>query len=240
MKIFVYLTKTNSGKKREENFELKPNLDDDDDEDVNYLDEYKSDIIESFLMKDNDDDQTCQDESFQMNKSQNNNKDDDEEEASDLDQDNLDEFNYYFNNRENENNDDELEEEEQQEDESASFSENVEEKAANKKRNTIGTIRVRKFSESIRVALERKFLKNNFISGPEKVKLARSLNLSERQVQKWFVHRREKLRRRSRLSESFLKKVEIDSDQAEVNFILNFIAYCKPSFSVPWGPEYSS
>jgi hypothetical protein len=163
MKIFVYLTKSNSVKKREENFELKQTLDDD--EDINYLDEYKSDIIESFLMKDNDDDQACQDESFQMNKSQKINKDD--EEVSDLDQDNLDEFNYYYNNRENENNNDELELEEEEEDgvESASFSENVDEKATNKKRTTNGTIRVRKFSESIRVELERKFLKNNFISG---------------------------------------------------------------------------
>ena len=56
-------------------------------------------------------------------------------------------------------------------------------------------LRVRKFSESIRNELERKFLTNNFISGVEKSQLAVKLNLTERQVQKWFVHRREKLRR---------------------------------------------
>lgn len=55
--------------------------------------------------------------------------------------------------------------------------------------------RVRKFSDAIRSELERKFLENNFISGIEKTQLARRLELTERQVQKWFVHRREKLRR---------------------------------------------
>lgn len=55
--------------------------------------------------------------------------------------------------------------------------------------------RIRKFSDEIRDELERKFLQNNFISGNEKTYLAKSLNLTERQVQKWFVHRREKLRR---------------------------------------------
>lgn len=55
--------------------------------------------------------------------------------------------------------------------------------------------RIRKFSDKIRDELERKFLQNNFISGNEKTYLAKSLNLTERQVQKWFVHRREKLRR---------------------------------------------
>ena len=55
--------------------------------------------------------------------------------------------------------------------------------------------RVRKFSDAIRSELESKFLENNFISGIEKTQLARRLELTERQVQKWFVHRREKLRR---------------------------------------------
>ena len=55
--------------------------------------------------------------------------------------------------------------------------------------------RIRKFSEHIRNALESKFLSNNFISGPEKSELAKRLDLTERQVQKWFIHRREKLRR---------------------------------------------
>ncbi len=65
-------------------------------------------------------------------------------------------------------------------------------------KNNNGTerkVRVRKFSEAIRSELERKFLLNNFISGVEKAQLARKLELTERQVQKWFVHRREKLRR---------------------------------------------
>lgn len=53
----------------------------------------------------------------------------------------------------------------------------------------------RKFSEDIRCELERKFRANNFISGMEKRELAKKLHLTERQVQKWFVHRREKLRK---------------------------------------------
>lgn len=61
--------------------------------------------------------------------------------------------------------------------------------------NSNATSRIRKFSDQIRDQLERHFLLNNFISGSEKSKLARKLNLTERQVQKWFVHRREKLRR---------------------------------------------
>ena len=55
--------------------------------------------------------------------------------------------------------------------------------------------RVRKFSDAIRNELEQKFLENNFISGVQKSQLAAKLALTERQVQKWFVHRREKLRR---------------------------------------------
>jgi hypothetical protein len=56
-------------------------------------------------------------------------------------------------------------------------------------------IRIRKFSEEIRNELEAAFLAKNFISGFEKAELSKRLNLTERQVQKWFVHRREKLRR---------------------------------------------
>lgn len=59
-------------------------------------------------------------------------------------------------------------------------------------------LRVRKFSDAIRLELERKFTANNFISGIEKTQLAKKLNLTERQVQKWFVHRREKLRRQEK------------------------------------------
>lgn len=55
--------------------------------------------------------------------------------------------------------------------------------------------RIRKFSEAIRFELEKAFLANNFISGTEKAELACRLELTERQVQKWFVHRREKLRK---------------------------------------------
>lgn len=57
------------------------------------------------------------------------------------------------------------------------------------------TIRVRKFSDRVRNELEKKFQLSNFISGAEKKSIAKKLNLTERQVQKWFVHRREKLRR---------------------------------------------
>jgi len=56
-------------------------------------------------------------------------------------------------------------------------------------------LRIRKFSEKIRYELEMAFLAKNFISGLEKAELAKRLDLTERQVQKWFVHRREKLRR---------------------------------------------
>ncbi len=55
--------------------------------------------------------------------------------------------------------------------------------------------RIRKFSDKIRNELEREFLANNFITGGQKKVLAKRLSLSERQVSKWFVHRREKLRR---------------------------------------------
>ena len=55
--------------------------------------------------------------------------------------------------------------------------------------------RIRKFSEKIRNELERAFLANNFITGAQKKVLAKRLSLTERQVSKWFVHRREKLRR---------------------------------------------
>lgn len=55
--------------------------------------------------------------------------------------------------------------------------------------------RIRKFSEATRHELEKAFLVKNFISGSERCELATRLNLTERQVQKWFVHRREKLRK---------------------------------------------
>lgn len=54
---------------------------------------------------------------------------------------------------------------------------------------------IRKFNEEIRVELEAKFAENNFISGAEKDQLAVKLNLTERQVKKWFEKRREKKRR---------------------------------------------
>jgi hypothetical protein len=68
---------------------------------------------------------------------------------------------------------------------------------ANKAKGNIydSNMRIRKFSDQITNELEQHFLKNNFISGSEKAKLAKKLSLTERQVQKWFVHRREKLRR---------------------------------------------
>ncbi len=62
--------------------------------------------------------------------------------------------------------------------------------------NNNNKTRIRKFSDNIRNELERHFLANNFISGAEKTVLAMRLNLTERQVQKWFVHRREKLRKK--------------------------------------------
>ena len=60
---------------------------------------------------------------------------------------------------------------------------------------TNGKVKIRKFSDHIRIQLERSFLANNFITGDEKKVLANRLKLTERQVSKWFVHRREKLRR---------------------------------------------
>jgi hypothetical protein len=72
----------------------------------------------------------------------------------------------------------------------------------NKKKKTVATEnlrnsngRIRKFSDNIRMELERHFQKNRYISGDEKKLLADKLNLTVRQVQKWFVHRREKFRR---------------------------------------------
>ena len=202
LKIFVYLThleadKTNSTIDNNKKQVLIPPLDE---EVITYLDEYKSDIIESFLMKDNDEELT----ESQVNKSQNN------EELSEHDQeDNFDEFNYYYHNRENENDEDyDDQDDDVNKGDKSESDEDVALKKDSKitnKKNSNGTIRVRKFSERIRTELERKFLKNNFISGPEKTKLAKLLNLSERQVQKWFVHRREKLRRRTRDEEVSLK-----------------------------------
>ena len=211
LKIFVYLTHLEAEKaystidNNKKQVLITPL---DEEEVITYLDEYKSDIIESFLMKDNDEELT----ESQVNKSQNN------EELSEYDQeDNFDDFNYYYHNRENENdedydeNDDDVNKGEKNEsDEDVALKKDS--KITNKKNSngTAGNIRVRKFSERIRTELERKFLKNNFISGPEKTKLAKLLNLSERQVQKWFVHRREKLRRRTRDEEVCLKD-DIDS-----------------------------
>ena len=60
-------------------------------------------------------------------------------------------------------------------------------------RNSNG--RIRKFSDHIRMELEKNFQKNRYISGDDKKILADKLNLTVRQVQKWFVHRREKFRR---------------------------------------------
>jgi hypothetical protein len=60
-------------------------------------------------------------------------------------------------------------------------------------RNSNG--RIRKFSDHIRTELEKHFQKNRYISGDEKKMLADKLSLTVRQVQKWFVHRREKFRR---------------------------------------------
>lgn len=57
------------------------------------------------------------------------------------------------------------------------------------------TGRIRKFSEAIRSELEKQFQLNRYINGDDKKRLADRLNLTVRQVQKWFVHRREKYRR---------------------------------------------
>lgn len=59
---------------------------------------------------------------------------------------------------------------------------------------------IRKFNDEIRHELELKFLENNFISGIEKDRLATRLNLTERQVKKWFEKRREKKRRIEKMS----------------------------------------
>jgi hypothetical protein len=59
---------------------------------------------------------------------------------------------------------------------------------------------IRKFDDEIRDELERKFLENNFISGVEKDQLAVRLNLTERQVKKWFEKRREKKRRMEKMN----------------------------------------
>ena len=57
---------------------------------------------------------------------------------------------------------------------------------------------IRKFNDSTRAQLELKFAQNNFISRVEKDELAAQLNLTERQVKKWFEKRREKKRRLER------------------------------------------
>lgn len=79
------------------------------------------------------------------------------------------------------------------------FSDDSANDMANTQSNTLNNDfnkgRIRKFSDRVRNELERSFLANNFITGGEKKVLATRLNLTERQVSKWFVHRREKLRR---------------------------------------------
>jgi hypothetical protein len=77
----------------------------------------------------------------------------------------------------------------------ATYEEDFEDESWQNPNNNNNKTRIRKFSDNIRNELERHFLANNFISGAEKTVLAMRLNLKERQVQKWFVHRREKLRR---------------------------------------------
>ena len=170
LKILVYLTTDSNNS----DAEVVAKKEEEDATDITYLDEYKCDIIESFLLKENDEESPRPSQSEMPVKSA--------EAVSD--EDDMDDFNYYHYNREEEN----------------SSSDSTTQEVVTTKKSQAGKFdsmaRVRKFSDSIRGELERKFLKNNFISGPEKTKLAVELNLTERQVQKWFVHRREKLRRR--------------------------------------------
>ena len=174
------------------------------DEDITYLDEYQSDIIASFAMKEHEEEANTSILDTSAVKQEN----------EDVEPDFIDDYNFYYYNQEENRSSDE---------DAAEFEEEgcLRQQVANSKpKNGKGRphtvfdakMRVRKFSDSIRSELERKFVTNHFISGAEKAQLAVKLNLTERQVQKWFVHRREKLRRNGRAGEQ-----DLDADQSNVN-----------------------
>lgn len=153
--------------------------------------------------------------------------DDDEEEEyeegysnQDLDED----YDYDYENRNRDDDEDECDEEndydyeDNDEDTRRSFKESPKKKASYQRETIIDSkMRVRKFSDQIRNELERKFLVNNFISGAEKTKLAQKLRLTERQVQKWFVHRREKLRRLQRKAAELQNVVQMHTKTTQNN-----------------------
>jgi len=76
---------------------------------------------------------------------------------------------------------------------------------------------IRKFNDEIRHELEMKFLQNNFISGVEKDQLAMRLNLTERQVKKWFEKRREKKRRIEKMGLGKAAKVAAKNNKVIMN-----------------------
>lgn len=68
-----------------------------------------------------------------------------------------------------------------------------------------------RFSNDQTIELEKKFETQKYLSPPERKRLAKMLQLSERQVKTWFQNRRAKWRRLKQENPQSNKKDELDS-----------------------------
>lgn len=133
-----------------------------------------------------------------------------EEEEDGEEEDDYDEEEEYMEDEEDDEDDetfDELAEEEDDADHNMDYSD--EDFDVQRERNQ----RVRKFAENIREELEKEFKKSKYISGQEKIDLAKRLHLTVRQVQKWFVHRREKYRKLEKLKQQQNNSINIQQNR---------------------------
>jgi hypothetical protein len=123
--------------------------------------------------------------------------DEDEEEEDYYEEEYIDDDDDDDENEEDDETFDELNEEEEEDDADHNMDYSDDDYDVQRERNQ----RVRKFSDSIREELEKEFKKSKYVSGQEKIDLAKRLHLTVRQVQKWFVHRREKYRKLEKLKQ---------------------------------------
>ncbi|KAJ8264420.1 hypothetical protein GJAV_G00148950 [Gymnothorax javanicus] len=73
-----------------------------------------------------------------------------------------------------------------------------------------------RFSNDQTVELEKKFETQKYLSPPERKRLAKMLQLSERQVKTWFQNRRAKWRRLKQENPQGVKR-ELESENADIN-----------------------